>query len=113
MGRRGRHLSHKSFPTNRIGAELRPHRRFSRQPQKVRDFCHLQRPPHPLSRLAGHRSWTSTVGMSRAAEAAIAASYKSLKEDFVSNLTGGEIGEINYVTAVAPVRYSFPSAGLC
>jgi hypothetical protein len=41
--------------------------------------------------------------MSRAAEAAIAASYKSLKEDFVSNLTGGEIGEINYVTAVAPV----------
>jgi phosphatidylinositol glycan class W len=41
--------------------------------------------------------------MSRAAEAAIAASYKRLKEDFVSNLTGGEIGEINYVTAVAPV----------
>jgi hypothetical protein len=41
--------------------------------------------------------------MSKAAEAAIAASYKSLKEDFVSNLTGGEIGEINYVTAVAPV----------
>ncbi len=44
--------------------------------------------------------------MSRAAEAAMAASYKALKEDFVSNLTGGEIGEINYVTAVAPV--SFP-----
>lgn len=41
--------------------------------------------------------------MSRAAEAAIAASYKSLKEDFVSNLTGGEIREINYVTAVAAV----------
>jgi phosphatidylinositol glycan class W len=41
--------------------------------------------------------------MSKAAEEAIAASYKSLKEDFVSNLTGGEIGEINYVTAVAPV----------
>ncbi|KAG0651485.1 GPI-anchored wall transfer 1 [Hyphodiscus hymeniophilus] len=41
--------------------------------------------------------------MSRAAEAAMAASYKSLKEDFVSNLTGGEIGEINYVTAIAPV----------
>ncbi|KAL2060108.1 hypothetical protein VTL71DRAFT_9930 [Oculimacula yallundae] len=40
--------------------------------------------------------------MSRAAEQAIAASYKSLKENFVSNLTGGEIGEINYVTAVAP-----------
>lgn len=33
----------------------------------------------------------------------MAASYKSLKEDFVSNLTGGGIGEINYVTAVAPV----------
>jgi hypothetical protein len=43
--------------------------------------------------------------MSRAAEAAMAASYKALKEDFVSNLTGGEIGEINYVTAVAPVSY--------
>ena len=42
--------------------------------------------------------------MSQVAEAAMAASYKSLKEDFVSNLTGGDIGEINYVTAVAPVR---------
>lgn len=41
--------------------------------------------------------------MSRAAEAAMAASYKAMKEDFVSNLTGGEISEINYVTAVAPV----------
>lgn len=41
--------------------------------------------------------------MSKAAEEAITASYKSLKEDFVSNLTGGEIGEINYVTSVAPV----------
>ena len=45
--------------------------------------------------------------MSRAAEAAIAAGYKALKEDFVSNLTGGEIGEINYVTAVAPVSIPF------
>lgn len=41
--------------------------------------------------------------MSRAAEAAMAASYKSLKEDFVSGLVGGSIWEINYVTAVAPV----------
>ncbi|KAJ5037170.1 uncharacterized protein L3040_007350 [Drepanopeziza brunnea f. sp. 'multigermtubi'] len=40
--------------------------------------------------------------MSRAAQQAMAASYKALKEDFVSNLTGGEISEINYVTAVAP-----------
>lgn len=44
--------------------------------------------------------------MSRAAEAAMAASYKSLKEEFVSNLTGGGIGEINMVTAVAPVCLS-------
>jgi glucosaminylphosphatidylinositol acyltransferase len=41
--------------------------------------------------------------MSRAAEAAMAASYKQLKEDFVSGLTGGDILEINYVTAVASV----------
>lgn len=41
--------------------------------------------------------------MSKAAAAAMAASYKTLKEDFVSGLTGGEIWEINLVTAVAPV----------
>ena len=35
----------------------------------------------------------------------MAASYKSLKEDFVSGLTGGNISEINYITAVAPVRF--------
>ena len=29
--------------------------------------------------------------------------YKALKEDFVSNLSGGDIWEINWVTAVAPV----------
>lgn len=33
----------------------------------------------------------------------MAQSYKHLKEDFVSNLSGGSIGEINTVTAVAPV----------
>ena len=33
-------------------------------------------------------------------------SYKSLKEDFVSDLSGGSIFEINLVTAVAPVRDS-------
>lgn len=32
--------------------------------------------------------------------------YKALKEDFVSGLTGGDISEINYVTAVAPVCVS-------
>ncbi|KAH8174477.1 GWT1 domain-containing protein [Sarocladium implicatum] len=30
-------------------------------------------------------------------------SYKQLKEDFVSGLSGGSVTEINYVTAVAPV----------
>lgn len=34
----------------------------------------------------------------------MAATYKQLKEDFVSGLTGGDILEINYVTAVASVR---------
>ena len=34
----------------------------------------------------------------------MAQSYKALKEDFVSNLTGGSVSEINSVTAVAPVR---------
>ena len=33
----------------------------------------------------------------------MAQSYKALKEDFVSNLSGGSIWEINFVTAVAPV----------
>ncbi|KAL8785032.1 MAG: hypothetical protein Q9213_003625 [Squamulea squamosa] len=36
----------------------------------------------------------------------MAQSYKSLKEDFVSNLSGGGIWEINKVTAVAPVSIS-------
>lgn len=30
-------------------------------------------------------------------------SYKQMKEDFVSGLSGGEVSEINYVIAVAPV----------
>jgi len=47
--------------------------------------------------------------MSRVAEAAKAASYKSQKEDFVSGLNGGKISEINYVTAVAPVSSFLPS----
>ncbi|KAI0468433.1 GPI-anchored wall transfer protein 1 [Xylaria cf. heliscus] len=34
-----------------------------------------------------------------------ATSYKQLKEDFVSNLSGGTISEINYVTAVGPVAF--------
>ena len=41
----------------------------------------------------------------------MAQSYKALKEGFVSNLSGGSVTEINYVTAVAPVdeslRYGF------
>ena len=43
------------------------------------------------------------------------ASYKTLKEDFVSNLSGGQMSEINYVTAVAPVGHiaaSTPEAEL-
>ena len=33
----------------------------------------------------------------------MAQNYKTMKEEFVSNLSGGSIGEINTVTAVAPV----------
>lgn len=35
-------------------------------------------------------------------------SYKKLKEDFVSNLSGGSVTEINYVTSVAAVSPSPP-----
>jgi hypothetical protein len=35
-------------------------------------------------------------------------SYKELKEDFVSNLSGGSVSEILSVTAVAPVRLAPP-----
>lgn len=33
----------------------------------------------------------------------MAQSYKTLKEEFVSNLSGSSVSEINYVTAIAPV----------
>lgn len=33
----------------------------------------------------------------------MAQNYKTLKENFVSNLSGGTVSEINWVTAVAPV----------
>lgn len=33
-----------------------------------------------------------------------ATSYKQMKEDFVSGLSGGSVSEINYVTAIGPVR---------
>lgn len=36
-----------------------------------------------------------------------AAAYKKLKEDFVSNLSGGSVAEINYVTSVAAVSVVF------
>ncbi|KAI1766125.1 GPI-anchored wall transfer protein 1 [Hypoxylon sp. FL1150] len=36
---------------------------------------------------------------------ASSATYKQLKEDFVSNLSGGSVAEINYVTAVGPVAF--------
>ena len=36
----------------------------------------------------------------------MAHSYKALKEEFVSNLSGGGIAEINLVTLVAPVSIS-------
>ena len=35
----------------------------------------------------------------------MAQDYKTLKEKFVSNLSGGTISEINWVTAVAPVSH--------
>ncbi|KIH89424.1 phosphatidylinositol glycan, class W [Sporothrix brasiliensis 5110] len=42
-----------------------------------------------------------------AAAAAAANNYKKLKEDFVSNLSGGSANEVILVTAVAPRRQSF------
>lgn len=42
------------------------------------------------------------------ARKAMAANYKALKQDFVSNLTGGDIMEINFVTAIAPVCSKMP-----
>jgi phosphatidylinositol glycan class W len=33
-------------------------------------------------------------------------SYKQLKEDFVSNLSGGSVNEVNLVISVSPVRVS-------
>ena len=35
------------------------------------------------------------------------AKYKALKEDFVSNLSGGSVWDINLVTLVAPVSTTF------
>lgn len=55
-------------------------------------------------------SCTSSVGLAMAAAespggnaTAMARSYKQLKEDFVSNLSGGPVAEIAQVCAVAPV----------
>ena len=40
-----------------------------------------------------------------------AASYKQLKEDFVSNLSGGTATEISLVKAVDPVKQPTPPVG--
>lgn len=50
--------------------------------------------PSPQSRSAG-------IAVNEMANST--ASYKQLKEDFVSNLTGGPVSEIVAVTAVLPV----------
>lgn len=46
-------------------------------------------------------------GGAAAAAAAAASNYKKLKEDFVSNLSGGSAEEVFLVTAVAPVSQCF------
>ena len=46
---------------------------------------------------------SAVSGGATAAAAAAASNYKKLKEDFVSNLSGGSAGEVFLVTAVAPV----------
>ena len=43
------------------------------------------------------------MAQNAAAAAAATAAYKQLKEDFVSNLTGGTAAEVHLVTAIAPV----------
>ena len=43
----------------------------------------------------------------------MAQSYKTLKENFVSNLSGGPVSEINWVTAVAPVNHLQLDRRLC
>lgn len=48
---------------------------------------------------------SAVAGGATAAAAAAANNYKKLKEDFVSNLSGGSAGEVFLVTAVAPVSY--------
>jgi hypothetical protein len=78
----------------RLKAELR---RSTSEP--LRDFWLLQ----TSTSLTPRETSQILPRMSQAAEAAMAASYKALKEDFVSGLTGGEISEVNYVTVVAPV----------
>jgi len=57
--------------------------------------------PHSLKKL--WRVVPLTMAAVEQARQAMAANYKALKEDFVSNLSGGSILEINIVTAVAPV----------
>lgn len=51
---------------------------------------------------------SAVSGGATAAAAAAASNYKKLKEDFVSNLSGGSASEVFLVTAVAPVSFFFP-----
>lgn len=74
------------------------------QAQKISSSGLVPRCPTELLVDRSNKVFTSRQTFRTAEKVSMAQSYKALKEGFVSNLSGGEVSEVNYVTAVAPVR---------